>query len=542
MTAQTVGGDLFDGRQRTASALWPLVPVGVAVFALSALVFYHLHQDGQPAETILQSVIVSLYRGLGFMPAFMFFLLVLTWGSIWFLTGKLERPWARLGCLCSFALALAIWMNLRSDSLAASPYTGHIGDWVASRMVGVLGYVFSTLLVGLVAIAAFWLATDGFFYRYIDEAWLQQGHSDALEREHGVEPAASEHLKSLAGSTTARTTSVTPVEEAAAVTAAFAELQRAMEPLDAAAPPSRLHAPDAALAPQRRSWRERQQDSPDDAATAPAIEASALPPAPEIEVEAAAEARSEAEAAVVEPEPVETEPDSSEPVETGSVESGFEAVGDRARELDDDRATQAELPWSGASTGGIEHAIEDADEDDNVPPSRRPLAPLAEADDEAAPVDEVAEPLERAEALDLGETEVVIRAAEPEAEPTPPVAEPAAAPEPIVSVDAAPPIARGERADDDERDSAMPSDEPLVDIPRPPEGRRQRRLFQEPSMDQALVRDAIELVTSSRRASAAYLQRKLRIEFSQAMDLLLLLARRGVIEIGEGETQGRVLQ
>jgi len=86
---------------------------------------------------------------------------------------------------------------------------------------------------------------------------------------------------------------------------------------------------------------------------------------------------------------------------------------------------------------------------------------------------------------------------------------------------------------------AAADDEPLVAIPRPPDGVRQQRLFVT-TVDESLVREAIEIVTSTRRASIAQLQRKLRIDFEQAQEILAVLARRGVIDLVDGETQGRV--
>ena len=84
------------------------------------------------------------------------------------------------------------------------------------------------------------------------------------------------------------------------------------------------------------------------------------------------------------------------------------------------------------------------------------------------------------------------------------------------------------------------ADEPVVTIPRPAEGVRQQRLFAG-GIDEAMVEDAIDVVTRSGRASANFLQRKLRVDYEQSVELLLALKERGVIELGEGETQGRVL-
>ena len=61
------------------------------------------------------------------------------------------------------------------------------------------------------------------------------------------------------------------------------------------------------------------------------------------------------------------------------------------------------------------------------------------------------------------------------------------------------------------------------------------------TLEEPVILEAIELVTASRRASATYLQRKLRIDFEQAMELLGVLAHREIIELEKGESQGRVL-
>ena len=87
--------------------------------------------------------------------------------------------------------------------------------------------------------------------------------------------------------------------------------------------------------------------------------------------------------------------------------------------------------------------------------------------------------------------------------------------------------------------TAGPEDEPIVTIPRPEPGRQQRLFAAE--VDEDTIAEAVEMVTSSGRASASQLQRRLRIDYEQAMELLAVLAARGVIELGEGESQGRVL-
>ncbi len=82
--------------------------------------------------------------------------------------------------------------------------------------------------------------------------------------------------------------------------------------------------------------------------------------------------------------------------------------------------------------------------------------------------------------------------------------------------------------------------EPIVPIPRPAEPARQGRLFGAALPDE-LVREAAAVVISSRRASATHLQRRLRVDYDEAMALLRVLGEQGVIEIDAGATQGRVI-
>jgi DNA segregation ATPase FtsK/SpoIIIE-like protein len=96
--------------------------------------------------------------------------------------------------------------------------------------------------------------------------------------------------------------------------------------------------------------------------------------------------------------------------------------------------------------------------------------------------------------------------------------------------------------------------EQIVPIPRPEPSRRDRDAGdrddgrgarQQPLfgswIDEALLADAVEVVTSSRRASATLLQRKLRIDYALAVDVLAALAARGVVELDDDATQGRVV-
>jgi len=70
---------------------------------------------------------------------------------------------------------------------------------------------------------------------------------------------------------------------------------------------------------------------------------------------------------------------------------------------------------------------------------------------------------------------------------------------------------------------------------------RQQRLFGA-GLDEALVAEATETVTSWGRASATFLQRKLRIDYELACQLMVELGARGVVELEADASRGRVLQ
>src|SRR5262245_51464678 len=198
MTVNTLG-DLQSGKARAAAWLPPLVPFAIATFALSALVSYHLRADGAPeSRTLLQWGIIGIYQFVGFVPSFLFFLLVLSWSSIWFFTGKLERPGALLLRLLGLTLALAIWVNLRADAGEALPHSGALGAWIGGRMVGALGTVLSTLLVAPLTLVSLLLATDYFFISYFEGLGSSRAAAtDGARTEFGVEQEVTEEFKSL---------------------------------------------------------------------------------------------------------------------------------------------------------------------------------------------------------------------------------------------------------------------------------------------------------------------------------------------------------
>ena len=70
-------------------------------------------------------------------------------------------------------------------------------------------------------------------------------------------------------------------------------------------------------------------------------------------------------------------------------------------------------------------------------------------------------------------------------------------------------------------------DERVVEIPHP-------------IQVSGMLQEATELILKSGRVSATFLQRRLRVDFQQAMVLLSELKGQGLINIGEGETHGKL--
>jgi DNA segregation ATPase FtsK/SpoIIIE-like protein len=84
-----------------------------------------------------------------------------------------------------------------------------------------------------------------------------------------------------------------------------------------------------------------------------------------------------------------------------------------------------------------------------------------------------------------------------------------------------------------------PADEadPIVTIPRP-----EPTVASRPGApDEALMREAVELVLATRRANAVFLQRKLRIDYDLAAAVLVELAARGIVALDAEATHGRIL-
>lgn len=534
--------------------MWPLLPIAVAVFCMSALVYYHVWEGGgTQARSLLQAAVIAIYEILGFMPAFLLCALGLVWSSIWFLGGALAEPKVRIAKVAGCTVALAIWINLRGSGEVAGTHTGAFGNAIATRLVEAIGFVPAALLLAPVTLLLFLLATDFLFYRHFDELWVPRERKAAAATgtadDGGVGHAETEIFKSLAQAEEA---------ERAAHEAAVAE---------------------AAIRETRNSWRERRRRWRDAEEPVAAAGAAPLAPAPEtpvempraedevaasvvVALETAAEVSAEPQLApeFVAPEPAAAdavaEPIASEVVDVpvapsdDGVGAFAQAEGVIAEEIGrapDEVRQHAEEPLSepeGAFVDASTEVVEERISEDDV--ARELL--VGEAEETVVPAEAQAafdEVVPDSEATAAAAADAALAPAEPRAgsevaDDVPPEPEPQ--PE-VVDAPAFEAEPAGDLAEEPEAAASAEVEEPVVEIPRPEEDApRQGSLFGLKRGDDPLVAEAIDLIQQSGRASASFLQRKLRVDFGTASQLLLILAERGVIELDADQSQGRLLR
>ncbi|MDA1220730.1 MAG: DNA translocase FtsK 4TM domain-containing protein [Planctomycetota bacterium] len=517
---------------RTAWAM-PLIPVAVSGFLLSAMTSLRLQGAlPSPPEGTLAGGVVALYRLFGFEPLFMVCVLTLTWSSIWFLTGRVERPLSRLARIGALGLSLAILVNLRIDGVLP-PGGGELGALLASRLASVISPAVSIFAVAVLAVAALLLATDFFFYGHFERLGARRVQAlelDAVEPEVDADEQAE--LESLAlsghgaGSTPSAAAPVVPSSGPSPASEGRAAAPRPRveaesETTDAEAlPDCGADVDDAeiwALEEDLSSVtllgpRRTEEDSTD--VVAP--EEEVVPAAASVEVD---------------PE-VEEEP--SEPcAESGDHVPSQEAV----RVPDADAITEGP-----ASAEGLPMAPQGAVMDEHEAVLADPAVDLSAADEpasaEGSAGDSSASAVESEEGDASGGAD-----AEPEAaEQDPPEPRPERAGEQLASLEIEP----GEAVPAHGPTSSDPADEPiagaaeepvveLIPAPRVAPERSAR-----PGPDPDLVEEAAELVVAYRRASANFLKRRLRVADEEAMALLQVLAARGIIECEAGATQGRI--
>lgn len=554
MTTNTLGSDPAFRPKPATAWLLPFAPMGFAAFSLSALVFFHLRQDAFEVQSALQHAYAALYRAIGFAPAVMFFGLVILWSTIWLANGALQRPLQRLGRLAAMAALLGVLLNLGDGGVSPALHKGALGAAIAQALVSAVGYWPSLVLVWAVTFASLLLATDFFFQESFERLFAAPRESGPAH-EPGVEPMASDRLREVAAE---------PVT-AAAPTAVEVESSRRRRSYDERrAEREAMASRWSALAATAPAAEPATVDADDAPAAAPAVEAAADP------FELSAARVVDAIDAAAEPESAAVESDVVEALQRDASDEGFAPALARAQRtpivfpdevpVADAGPVAEPAPFvdgwppapvaSEASASATEPSAADAaamDATDDAGFDAAADAALAEdalteevapttptdvvtaAAAESTPADAASDG-EPDDALGLGDEVIVLAdpnepgfaasygavAESSEAEPVEAAVEPVAA-------EAAP--------------APAAADEAEVAIPRP-----EPTPARAAGLDEGLVAEAIELVTSSRRANTVFLQRKLRVDYEQAAALLAELAARGVVALDAEATHGRVLR
>ncbi len=555
-----------------AHSLWPWLPIGISTVSVSALLYYHFHQFEFTPTAPLQLAYAWIYRSFGLAPSFLFFLLVAAWSSVWLLTGELQRPVSRLLRITSMSVLVGIFLNLGEGGVSPGVHKGELGAWLAFGLWQWFGYVPSLVVVFAMTFASMLLATDFFF-------------SDAFERlrrtraaEAGVEDEVTERLRSIGGASPQPVASEAPSSAMTPhVPDADVELTRST-PHDALPTPSAAEPMEIDAPRQRRSYFERRRErqghrtAHDDEWTPLAPESQEIDNAETLahepvratdETEAEDEPRSEIQDAWSTAEALARE---VPPAEAPRVQRAPDVEAEAARWIsdfgepaDEPPVVEPEIPasrWSHAIDLGaspLETAAAGFDARPEPQPEPQP-DPAAADGDVVAARDAFASELERMIAPTTESK--FVRELEPEVLATNEFVVVSGTP---AELSPEPPPGSDEVKDDELAAAAEPS-EPVVSIPRPdvvppprlfepvaivpppppePES-KQQQLFGG-QLDENLVQEAIELVTGSRRASVTFLQRKLRIDYALAADVLAELAARGIIAVEGDATQGRVL-
>lgn len=546
-----------------ATRILQILPAGVSVTSMASLTYYHVQRMQGPVtpKSLLQHWYISLYESVGFAPSLLFFLLVTVWSVLWFATGRLERPLGRLGRLVAMAVLLGVALNLGAGSVAPGPQKGELGAWLGSVLVGMVGYYPSLLLVWAATLGALLLATDFFFADSFERLW--RARSSATD-EAGVEAGVTEHLRQL-GSSLRPTPSASadeaiarPAESlpssasfaaAVAAAAAAAEAQERQSPdaetVDAAyrgderptssAEPSERADQERPLSYlERRRLREARRYARFAPPEEPTAEPTAEPATPDAPTGRSFE--SSGTSPLPAAAPAAALPTGNEPADS------FDATRSDEAPLDSDLLAVApamaseELPATAdASPVADEVEVEqfDLDEDEQ------------DEDDESAgdSFDGGDDPAERPTRFARREPSLDRSFAEVDAPwaSEPPYVLPAASaaprevPEPVE-----PPVTQQVAQDPPVE---IPRSEPRAPVAEPDgerAGGRQQSLFSQ-GLEEGLVQEAVDLVVAARRASAGFLQRKLRIDYPLALELLAELAARGVVALEGDATQGRVV-
>ncbi|MCA8944387.1 MAG: DNA translocase FtsK 4TM domain-containing protein [Planctomycetes bacterium] len=502
--------------------IWSLLPIAASVFLLASLTAFRLRGGVAGDAGLLATPVVALYEFFGFEPAFMGCLLVLTWSSIWFLTGSIEQPANRLLQILTLSFCLAILVNLRSDGVAP-PQGGVLGAFFAERLYSVFGFILSTIVVSATTIVMLFRATDSFFIRYFESA----GRTRLAIPDPGVETQAVDELQSL-------------------------ELTSSRVVGDAPSGGVRILDPEVAVRLEPQWSREVASEVEDEEREefARALEA-------EFEDETVSTDGDEIDDGddvfdVEDPDELgvtETEFDDGITVRLEEVAADAARIeSERFRDEEDGRAVGFEVPVDEAFSVVEEAAlfVESDDDESEVEESDE-----IESDTTLVSAPEIVEPEVDEDSFEMplfssGFARAAMSVTD-DAGDSPDEADSEEDAD-LVLEDAAdaedeePVVVLIEDASELVETDVEPV-EPTVELPAmPPVDRsRQSGLFGDAKADRELVDEAAELVLEHRRASASFLRRRLRISADEAVDVLGELAHLGVVECEPGDTQGRVV-
>jgi hypothetical protein len=496
MVVQTIAESPRRLSPRLSWAL-PLLPAAISGFCFSALLYYHLQVGaGVDARGWIQGSVVGMYRLLGFVPAMMLALVAFVWSTIWYVRGTIERPWRRVVRVLALAVTLAILLGLQPTSGGPSG-GGVLGGFLAQRLESAVGYVVGTVVVSMAVLFALLLATDMMFFRYFESLARAAAPAGARRRqEDGVENEVVQDMKTL------------QLEGGFAADLALAE-EGMEEQMDARwhdNPEDESDVGEAvaavAVAPRGGSWRDR---------------LAARQRLAGVEDETAA-----GEASV--------EDDSDLDLAVRVIERGDDAIdldsdathAESAVETEDDSAhaatrkprKQEEEEEEEVDEDVEDEDDEDEDEDEDDEDTEDDDLDDYEADDDFDDDEELDDDDD-----DLDDDEDYDDEDEDDEDE--------------------------DEDEDDDVDLAADVREATVEIP----GRavaeaatRQGRLFATTDAQPELIAEAVGVVRAAGRASVTFLQRRLRIGFDEAREVLEALRRQGVIDGEEGALQGHVLQ
>src|SRR5262245_61949286 len=89
----------------------------VAIFFASSLAYYHVKIGGErDPHGMFQTLVVGLYRFLGFVPSFFLALLVLVWSSLHLVMGRVPMLRLRVLATAVLCVTLAILVALAQNA------------------------------------------------------------------------------------------------------------------------------------------------------------------------------------------------------------------------------------------------------------------------------------------------------------------------------------------------------------------------------------------------------------------------------------------